>query len=110
MDAIASARVPVEIKQQGDRKLKEIGSNTTSLINAAYAYLLDVGALPKAPMKTETRSLSVEDAQRLRDFISATTLPMPDSWQEKSYEELYDEAMRERYAEYFDQQDSALRG
>ena len=102
MDVVASARVPVEIKQQGDKKLKEIGSNTTKLINAAYAYLLKTGTLPVAPEKAEARKLSEGNRQQLRSFISATTLPMPAHWQGKSYEELYDEAMGERYAEYLD--------
>ena len=46
MDAMVSARVPVEIKKRGDSKLREIGSSATELINAAYDYVIKCGKLP----------------------------------------------------------------
>ena len=48
MDAMVSARVPIEIKQRGDKRLKEIGSTATELVNAAYHYVIEHGELPAA--------------------------------------------------------------
>lgn len=45
-DAIVTARVPVEIKRQGNAVLKQIGSTPTELVNSAYAYVLEHGGLP----------------------------------------------------------------
>ena len=39
-DAIVTARVPAEIKKQGNAVLREIGSTPTELVNAAYRYVL----------------------------------------------------------------------
>lgn len=75
MDAMVSARVPVEIKKQGDKKLREIGATTTELVNSAYVYLLDNGRLPgggpsakneKAQVKTLSGSAAVAFRQEWR--------------------------------------------
>ena len=42
-DAIVTARVPAEIKKQGNAVLREIGSTPTELVNAAYRYVLKRG-------------------------------------------------------------------
>lgn len=47
MDAIVTARVPVEIKEQVGVILREIGSTPTKLINSAYEYVLRHHALPQ---------------------------------------------------------------
>ena len=39
-DAIVTARVPVEIKRQGNAVLKKIGSTPTELVNDAYRDVL----------------------------------------------------------------------
>lgn len=46
MNTMVAARVPLEIKEQGDPILKKLGSNPTELINKAYAYVLKNGSLP----------------------------------------------------------------
>lgn len=46
-DAIVTARVPAEIKKQGNAVLREIGSTPTELVNAAYRYVLKERELPK---------------------------------------------------------------
>ena len=69
MDAMVSARVPVEVKKQGDRKLKEIGSSATELVNAAYSYLIETGELP---MK---RSLQV--ASKPPSIVFALIMAVP---------------------------------
>lgn len=46
MNTMVAARVPLEIKEQGDLVLRKLESNPTELINKAYAYVLKNGSLP----------------------------------------------------------------
>ena len=73
MDAMVSARVPVEIKKRGDSKLREIGSSATELVNAAYDYVIKCGKLPgveerRGGGELQMKVLSGEEA---RSFMSA---------------------------------------
>jgi antitoxin component of RelBE/YafQ-DinJ toxin-antitoxin module len=80
MDAMVSARVPRELRDQANDILAELGYSPTQLINAAYHYLLDAGALPDA----RKRGTSIDGQQNetdltaLREFLDATTLELPD--------------------------------
>lgn len=46
MDAMVTARVPVEVKERVGSVLREMGSSPTELVNAAYDYVLKYGKLP----------------------------------------------------------------
>ncbi len=46
MDAMVTARVPVEVKERVGSILREMGSSPTELVNAAYDYVLKYGKLP----------------------------------------------------------------
>ena len=48
MDAMVTARVPVEVKERVSAKLREAGSSPTELVNAAFEYYLHCGELPQA--------------------------------------------------------------
>jgi antitoxin component of RelBE/YafQ-DinJ toxin-antitoxin module len=97
MDAIVTARIPVEVKEQGNAILKEIGSSPTKLINAAYSYLLATHQLPSAQVAVEylgspssagadgkrVRVITKEMRERLEQSLEACTLEMPqDFWDE----------------------------
>lgn len=45
-DSIVTARVPLEIKKQGNAVLEKIGATPTELINSAYEYAISQGRLP----------------------------------------------------------------
>lgn len=45
-DVIVAARVPEEIKEQGNAVLAELGATPTQLINDAYRYVLEFKRLP----------------------------------------------------------------
>ncbi len=47
MDAMVTARVPVEVKERVGAMLREMGSSPTELVNAAYDYVLRCGKLPE---------------------------------------------------------------
>lgn len=46
MDAMVTARVPVEVKERVGSILREMGSSPTELVNVAYDYVLKYGKLP----------------------------------------------------------------
>ena len=46
MDAMVTARVPVEVKERVGSILRDMGSSPTELVNAAYDYVLKYGKLP----------------------------------------------------------------
>ena len=100
---IVTARVPVEIREQVNGMLKEMGSTPTELVNAAYRYVLECGELPgKASgpdnLAGQRRSLSQEQLQSLRERTKRTSFDVPESfWQGKSDDELITEALEEKY-------------
>jgi antitoxin component of RelBE/YafQ-DinJ toxin-antitoxin module len=67
MDAIVAARVPVEIKEQGNNVLASIGATPTELINTAYRYVLRYGRLPleETEAPSGARVLLAERHERL---------------------------------------------
>ena len=102
MDAIVTARVPVEIKEQGAAILREIGATPTQLVNAAYEYLLAKGELP--PSRTGTmpapgrRTLTPEQKESVRILLDAMYVgPLKDT---RPYKEILNEAREERYAAF----------
>lgn len=100
MDAMVTARVPIEIREQGNSILKSIGSSPTELVNAAYDYVLKTGELPLAgnPPCPDTAARILSEAQRseLLSSLKEMTLPMPDA--NRSFRELLAEARDDRYA------------
>lgn len=103
--AMLTARVPKGIKERGDALLRSIGSTPTKLVNAAYAFLLEHGELPGAEedraLAPGPRTLDKQQAQQLGQIMEALAVDserLPD----KPYAQLKEEAMRERFPEYFD--------
>ena len=69
MDAMVTARVPVEIKEQGNAILREIGSSPSKLVNAAYEYVLKTRRVPEADVRsglTRAGRKNLSDAQKAR--------------------------------------------
>lgn len=105
-DTIVTARVPVEIKEQGDAVLRRIGSTPTELINATYRYVIENEELPKTnsplgEVAVRRRTLTSEQKANVKARIDRMTLKAPASWSGKTFDELREEAIRERYPEYF---------
>jgi len=82
MDAIVTARVPVETKNQGAEILGRLGETPTRLVNAAYEYLLATGALPKAPAAGQAAAseLGPDELARAEAFLAETTLEATESF------------------------------
>lgn len=80
MDAMVTARVPVEVKERVGSILREIGSSPTELVNAAYDYVLRYGKLPdierEDPLVIRLTPEQVEEL-RLRRERLARSLASP---------------------------------
>ena len=101
-EAVTSARLPREIKQQGDAILRSIGSSPTELVNAAYRYVIATHELPgpRSLCEKERRVLALTDDQHaaLAKRRSRATVKVPAAyWAGKSDDELLVEAMVGKY-------------
>jgi antitoxin component of RelBE/YafQ-DinJ toxin-antitoxin module len=105
MDAMVSARVPIEIKKRGDGKLKEIGSSATELVNAAYRYVIEHGELPgsKTSSPSEQQKMKVLEGDAAEAFKqqwrSRSILEAP-AYDGGNFRELLDDARGEYYARF----------
>ncbi len=102
MDTTVSARIPVEVKKQADKKLRDMGSSPTELINAAYRYVLKENRLPVASAKATAgkrkRSLNKEQQRQLKEFLAKATFAVPEEALEgKTYKEIIAEGRRADY-------------
>lgn len=103
MTDIVTARVPAEIRQQGNSILEHIGSSPTELVRAAYAYVIATGELPQAA--SEATAAQAGDTaptpaqlEELRASLAHSTLPVPaDAWPAGSYKQLIAEGRAHDY-------------
>ncbi len=109
MNDMVTARVPSEIKRQGNSVLKQIGATATQLVNAAYEYVIAEGRLP-SPRKAidaetipdnavlQTRTLPPSATAELSASLAASTFEVPASfWGGRPYKDLIAEG---RWADY----------
>lgn len=99
-----TARVPKGVKERGDALLRSMGSTPTKLVNAAYAFLLEHRELPGAgtgckALKSGPRTLNSQQAQQLSSIMETLAVGSGRS-PKKTYEQLREEAMAERFPEY----------
>ena len=99
MDAMVTARVPVEVKRQGDEALRKMGSSATRLVNVAY--VIATGHLPEAKSVETEGDAGLSDSQRaeILAFFERSSSPAPEAFWEgfTSYDELFTEG---RAADY----------
>ena len=102
MDAMVTARVPVEVKRQGDEVLRGMGASVTKLVNAAYRYVIETGRLPEVEPSgaaSAAEGLSSSQQAEILSFFERSSTPAPDAfWQGlTSYDDLLSEG---RAADY----------
>ena len=105
MDAVVTARIPVEIKEQGNAKLHQIGSTPTQLINAAYNYLLATGTIPSAEKEVRKqqseRKLTAEQIEAIRSSLQTLYVgEIPADETGQAFKEKLQAARDERYARF----------
>lgn len=84
IDSTVTARVPKEIRTQGEAALKRIDSTVTELINSAFEYVIKAEELPTASStikrgssgKKIVRTFTPEQKARFSAYVKATSLPL----------------------------------
>ncbi len=100
MDAIVTARVPVEMKERGGEILRSIGASQTDLVNSAYRFLLSTKRLPSTDCNLQNlpkghRRLSSEQKQDLNAVFGKMRLGTLD---DDDFKKQLDAARDERFA------------
>ena len=98
---MVSARVPAEVRDQVNDRLRDIGSTPTELINRAYRAFLETGTLPgsSADAHPGRRTIDESALNELRRSIEATTFAVPESYfAGRSYDRMLEEELEAAYA------------
>lgn len=87
MDAMVTARVPIEVKEQVNARLREAGSSPTELVNAAYDYYLHCGELPQVFYEPGSVriTLTPDQVEQLRERLSRCTCAVSSSYWQHAY-------------------------
>ena len=88
MDAIVTARVPAEVKEQGSAVLREIGATPTQLVQG-----------PKAAAAGK-RTPTADQMRRIDASLSVMRLEPADPNGRRPFGQMLSEARDERYAEH----------
>ena len=103
MDPVVTARVPEDVRARGNEVLREIGANTTELVNSAFAYVIEHKALPKSKAFTQlaagVRVLDASRSRALESFMRDVHVALPPEAAAAPFESLLDAAMEDRYAD-----------
>ena len=101
MDPMVSARVPAELRDQANERLKAMGATPTELINRAYREFVSTGELPGGSdmLQPGHRTLDESERGKLAASIAATSSPVPESYfADKSYDELLEGELAHAYS------------
>ena len=102
MNPVVTARVPEGVRARGVDVLREIGSSTSELINAAFEYVIKERELPKPRARQEDalqpHKISPEQLAQAASFMESVKVSVPAEWEDAPFEGLLDSAMEERYA------------
>lgn len=101
MDAIITARIPTEVKEQGGKILKSIGATPTQLVNAAYGYLLEKQELPQSgnqpSLKPGKRRLTKLQRKNLEESLDKMALGEINLTESEGFKSALNAARNERY-------------
>ena len=102
MNPVVTARVPEGVRARGVDVLREIGSSTSELVNAAFDYVIKERELPRPKpaqgSEAGKRIMSKEQREQLQSFMESVRVPTPEQWNDAPFEELLDQALEQRYA------------
>ena len=99
MMATVTARVPAEIRRQGNAVLEQLNATPTELIRAAYEYVLATGQIPVAQDSAgRDASEPVEKQRKLAEMIAETTFDVSPSLLDfDSYKQIRAQGLAEKY-------------
>ena len=102
MNPVVTARVPEGVRARGVDVLREIGSSTSELVNAAFEYVIKERKLPRPQPRTtdgaDARALSPEQLSEVASFMERVKVDVPAQWDDTPFEELLEREMGQRYA------------
>ena len=102
MNPVVTARVPEGVRARGVDVLREIGSSTSELINAAFEYVIKERELPKPRVRQEDalqpHRISADQLAQAASFMESVKVSVPAEWEDAPFEDLLDSAMEERCA------------
>ena len=104
-DSMVTARVPREIKDQGDAALKRIDSTVTELVNSAFVYVIRNGQLPTKQVQQNPEERIIRrfgSAKQKEQFITqlkATSLPVSPEHASLTAQEIRAMRLAERYGD-----------
>ena len=100
MMVTVTARVPAEIRRQGNAVLEQLNATPTELIRAAYEYVLATGRIPVAKDSAgrDASELPVEKQRKLAEMIAGTTFDVsPSLLAFDSYKQIRAQGLAEKY-------------
>lgn len=103
--SVISARIPKEIRDQGDAALKRLDSTVTELVNSAFEYVIKTGSLPTAPKssgipeKKIKRVFSPEQKTQFAYYLKATSVPLSATYDSLNAKQIKEMRLAEKYGE-----------
>lgn len=100
MMVTVTARVPAEIRRQGNAVLEQLNATPTELIRAAYEYVLATGQIPVAQDSAgrDASELPDEKQRILAEMIAETTFDVSPSLLDfDSYKQIRAQGLAEKY-------------
>ena len=100
MMVMVTARVPAEIRRQGNAVLEQLNATPTELIRAAYEYVLATGQMPVAKDSAgrDASELPVEKQRKLAEMIARTTFDVSSSLLDfDPYKQIRAQGLAEKY-------------
>ncbi len=100
MMVTVTARVPAEIRRQGNAVLEQLSATPTELIRTAYEFVLATGQLPVAKDNAErdVPELPAEKQRMLAEMIAETTFDVSPSLLDfDSYKQIRAQGLAEKY-------------
>ena len=73
-DAMVTARMPLEKKEEGNRILEKLGTNPSQAVNKLYDYIVTKQELP-FPEPHKDHHYTKEEIERARAFVDSLSIP-----------------------------------
>ena len=95
-DAMVTARMPLEKKEEGNRILEKLGTNPSQAVNKLYDYIVTKQKLP-FPEPHKDHHYTKEEIERARAFVdSLSVLPKDNRFANLSQKEIKRERLKSR--------------
>ncbi len=73
-DAMVTARMPLEKKEEVGKLLRKLGTNPSQVVNKLYDYVLSKRKLP-FPEERKDHKYTKEEIQRAKEFVDSLSIP-----------------------------------